>query len=143
MIALARKTLIHEWRRFVPSVFAVGFSGVLLAMQAALVLGIFGSAAIYVTASSADLWAIPALRASTSAAISAAMLRCACAWTPMWRMWSLMSGSMVTGVRAPWRKVQQEAASPSSLRHQHGRGLHDVHQGAHLRQRQLLREPGR
>ena len=56
MIALARKTLIHEWRRFVPSVFAVGFSGVLLAMQAALVLGIFGSAAVYVTASSADIW---------------------------------------------------------------------------------------
>lgn len=56
MIALARKTLVHEWRRFVPAVFAVGFSGVLLAMQAALVLGIFGSAAIYVTASSADLW---------------------------------------------------------------------------------------
>lgn len=56
MIALARKTLIHEWRRFIPSVFAVGFSGVLLAMQAALVLGIFGSAAIYVTASSADIW---------------------------------------------------------------------------------------
>ena len=56
MIALARKTLIHEWRRFVPSVFAVGFSGVLLAMQAALVLGIVGSAADYVTAASADLW---------------------------------------------------------------------------------------
>lgn len=57
MIALARKTLIHEWRRFVPAVLAVGFSGVLLVVQAALVLGIFGSAAIYVTASSADLWA--------------------------------------------------------------------------------------
>lgn len=56
MIALARKTLVYEWRRFVPSVFAVGFSGVLLAMQAALVLGIFGSAAVYVTASSADIW---------------------------------------------------------------------------------------
>ena len=56
MIALARKTLVHEWRRFIPSVFAVGFSGVLLAMQAALVLGIFGSAALYVTASTADLW---------------------------------------------------------------------------------------
>ena len=56
MIALARKTLRHEWRRFVPSIFAVGFSGVLLAMQAALVLGIFGSAALYVTASGADLW---------------------------------------------------------------------------------------
>lgn len=56
MIALARKTLVHEWRRFIPSVFAVGFSGVLLAMQAALVLGIFGSAALYVTASGGDLW---------------------------------------------------------------------------------------
>lgn len=56
MIALARKTLIYEWRRFVPSMFAVGFSGLLLAMQAALVFGIFGSAAIYVTASSADVW---------------------------------------------------------------------------------------
>ncbi|GAA4336062.1 FtsX-like permease family protein [Pigmentiphaga soli] len=57
MIALARKTLAYEWRRFVPVVLAVGFSGVLLAVQAALVLGIFGSAALYVTASSADLWA--------------------------------------------------------------------------------------
>lgn len=56
MIALARKTLVYEWRRFVPSVFAVGFAGVLLVMQAALVLGIFSSAAIYITASSADLW---------------------------------------------------------------------------------------
>ncbi|MDB5896294.1 MAG: transporter permease [Rhodoferax sp.] len=57
MIALARKTMVYEWRRFVPAVFAVGFSGVLLAVQAGLVLGIFGSAAVYVTASSADLWA--------------------------------------------------------------------------------------
>ena len=56
MIALARKTLIHEWRRFVPSIFAVGFAGVLLVMQAALVLGIFSTAAIYVSATSADLW---------------------------------------------------------------------------------------
>ncbi|BEU97142.1 ABC transporter permease [Acidovorax sp. DW039] len=57
MIPLARKTLIYEWRRFVPAVFAVGFSGLLLVVQAALVLGIFGSAAVYVRASSADLWA--------------------------------------------------------------------------------------
>nr|WP_315465244.1 ABC transporter permease [uncultured Rhodoferax sp.] len=56
MIALARKTLIHEWRRFVPAIFAVAFSGVLLAVQAGLVLGIFGSAAVYVTASNADIW---------------------------------------------------------------------------------------
>lgn len=57
MIPLARKTMLHEWRRFIPAVMAVGFSGVLLAVQAALVLGIFGSAAVYVTASSGDLWA--------------------------------------------------------------------------------------
>lgn len=57
MIALARKTFVHEWRRFMPAVLAIGFSGVLLVVQAALVLGIFGSAAVSVTASSADLWA--------------------------------------------------------------------------------------
>jgi len=57
MIALARKTLVHEWRRFLPAVFALGFSGVLLTVQAALVLGIFDSAALYVSASSAQLWA--------------------------------------------------------------------------------------
>jgi len=57
MIALARKTIVHEWRRFVPAVLAVGFAGLLLTVQAALMLGIFGSAAVYVTASSADLWA--------------------------------------------------------------------------------------
>lgn len=56
MIALARKTLIYEWRRFLPVLLAVCFSGVLLIVQAALVLGIFGTAALYVTGSSADLW---------------------------------------------------------------------------------------
>ncbi|MGO3742034.1 ABC transporter permease [Kerstersia sp.] len=56
MIALARKTLIYEWRRFLPVLLAVCFSGVLLMVQAALVLGIFGTAALYVKASSADLW---------------------------------------------------------------------------------------
>lgn len=57
MIALARKTLVHEWRRFVPAVLGVGFAGLLLLVQAALVLGIFGSAALSVTASSGELWA--------------------------------------------------------------------------------------
>lgn len=56
MIALARKTLVYEWRRFLPVVVSIGFSGVLLLVQAALVLGIFGSASLYVTASSGDLW---------------------------------------------------------------------------------------
>ena len=57
MIALARKTLAYEWRRFLPVVLAMCFAGVLLIVQAALVLGIFGTAAIYVKASSADIWA--------------------------------------------------------------------------------------
>lgn len=56
MIPLARKTLIHEWRRFLPAMLAVAFSGLLLLMQAALVFGIFGSAATYISASDADLW---------------------------------------------------------------------------------------
>lgn len=56
MVPLARKTLVHEWRRFLPAIVAVGFAGLLLLLQAALVLGIFSSAGIYVTASTADLW---------------------------------------------------------------------------------------
>ena len=82
MIALARKTLVHEWRRFIPSVFAVGFSGVLLAMQAALVLGIFGSAALYVTASSADLWiGYPGTQSVNFGRTIGRDVTCACAWT--------------------------------------------------------------
>ncbi len=57
MIPLARKTLLYEWRRFLPSTLAVAFSGLLLLMQAALVLGIFGASAVYINASGADLWA--------------------------------------------------------------------------------------
>ena len=56
MVALARKTLIHEWRRFLPAAVAVAFSGLLLLMQAALMLGIFGSAAVYIDQSGGDLW---------------------------------------------------------------------------------------
>lgn len=57
MVPLARKTLVHEWRRFLPSMLAVGFSGLLLLVQAALVFGIFDSAAVYVRKSAGDLWA--------------------------------------------------------------------------------------
>lgn len=56
MVALARKTLRYEWRRFLPAMVAIGFASLLLLLQASLVLGIFGSAGIYVTGSSADLW---------------------------------------------------------------------------------------
>lgn len=56
MIALARKTLVYEWRRFLPAILAVGFAGLLQLLQAALVLGIFSSASVYITKSDADLW---------------------------------------------------------------------------------------
>ncbi|MBS0462964.1 MAG: FtsX-like permease family protein [Proteobacteria bacterium] len=57
MVALARKTLFYEWRKFLPAALAVAFSGLLLLMQAALMFGIFNSAGVYVRKSTADLWA--------------------------------------------------------------------------------------
>jgi putative ABC transport system permease protein len=56
MVPLARKTLLYEWRRFLPAALAIGFACLLQLLQAALVLGIFGSASVYITGSSADLW---------------------------------------------------------------------------------------
>lgn len=56
IVALARKTLLHEWRRFLPALLAVAFSGLLLLVQTALVLGIFGSAAVFIDKSQGDLW---------------------------------------------------------------------------------------
>ena len=48
--------MIHEWRRFLPAMIAVGFAGLLQLLQAALVMGIFSSASVYITGSTADLW---------------------------------------------------------------------------------------
>lgn len=56
MVALARKTLIYEWRRFLPAMLAVGFTGLLQLLQLALVLGIFGATSVYITGASADVW---------------------------------------------------------------------------------------
>lgn len=56
MVALARRTLRYEWRRFLPATVAIAFASLLLLLQASLVLGIFGSASVYVTGSDADLW---------------------------------------------------------------------------------------
>lgn len=56
MVPLARKTLLYEWRRYLPAALAVAFTGVLLLMQAALVMGIFGGASVYVNQSAGDLW---------------------------------------------------------------------------------------
>lgn len=56
IVALARKTLIYEWRRFLPAALAVAFSGLLLLMQAALIFGIFNTASVYIRKSQGDLW---------------------------------------------------------------------------------------
>ena len=56
MVALARKTLVYEWRRFLPAILAVGFAGLLQLLQLALVLGIFGATSVYITGSSGDVW---------------------------------------------------------------------------------------
>jgi putative ABC transport system permease protein len=55
-MSLALRTLIYEWRRFLPAVVAVAFSGLLVLMQAAIILGIFSLSSLYVTRSGADLW---------------------------------------------------------------------------------------
>ena len=55
-VSIARRTLLHEWRRFLPSIVAVAFSCVLIVSQGALLLGIVSANALYVTQSDADLW---------------------------------------------------------------------------------------
>ncbi|MGV1926298.1 FtsX-like permease family protein [Agrobacterium tumefaciens] len=55
-ISIARKTLIHEWRRFLPATVAIAFSGVLMTVQGALLLGIVGANGLYVTQSTAQYW---------------------------------------------------------------------------------------
>jgi putative ABC transport system permease protein len=55
-MSLALKSLTYEWRRFAPAVVAVAFCGLLVLLQAALILGIFSLSSLYVTRSSADLW---------------------------------------------------------------------------------------
>ncbi len=53
---IALRSLLHDWRRFAPAAVAVGFAGLLVLLQAGLILGVFSLASIYVTKSSADLW---------------------------------------------------------------------------------------
>jgi putative ABC transport system permease protein len=56
MVPLARKTLLYEWRRFLPATLAVAFAGLLLLLQVALVIGIFESASVCIRESDGDLW---------------------------------------------------------------------------------------
>ena len=56
MVSLARATLIYEWRRFLAAILAVSFSGLLVLIQVALLLGMFGTVSNYIDHSKADLW---------------------------------------------------------------------------------------
>ncbi len=56
MVSLARSSLIHEWRRYLAAVLAVSFSGLLVLVQVALLLGMFGTVSSYVDHSTADVW---------------------------------------------------------------------------------------
>lgn len=56
IVPLARRSLCYEWPRFLPAVLAIAFSALLLLVQAALVKGIFGGAALFIERSGADLW---------------------------------------------------------------------------------------
>lgn len=56
LISLARLSLWREWHRFLPAIVAVGFSGLLILAQLALLLGIFRTVSVDIDESSADLW---------------------------------------------------------------------------------------
>ncbi|GAA6142401.1 ABC transporter permease [Hydrogenophaga sp. 5NK40-0174] len=56
MISVARASLVHEWRRYLAAVLAVTFAGLLLTVQLALLLGMFGTVSVIIDQSSADLW---------------------------------------------------------------------------------------
>ena len=56
MVSLARATLIYEWRRFLAAILAVSFSGLLVLIQVALLLGMFSTVSNYIDHSKADLW---------------------------------------------------------------------------------------
>jgi putative ABC transport system permease protein len=49
-------TLWHERHRYVPGIFAVGFSALLIALQCGLLLGLFSITSIPVDHTSADIW---------------------------------------------------------------------------------------
>ncbi|NLS18729.1 ABC transporter permease [Rhizobium sp. P40RR-XXII] len=55
-VPIARKTLLYEWRRFLPAVAAVAFSGLLMTAQGALLLGIVSANSLYVSQSDANYW---------------------------------------------------------------------------------------
>jgi len=49
-------TIWHERQRFLPAVFAVSFSAILIAVQAGLMLGLFSTVSVPIDKSRADVW---------------------------------------------------------------------------------------
>lgn len=59
-VSLARRSLLHEWPRYLAAVFAVAFSGLLVFVQISLLLGMFGTVTTMVDHARADLWVLDA-----------------------------------------------------------------------------------
>ncbi len=55
-LSLARANLRYEWRRYLAAVMAVAFSGLLIIVQAGLLLGMFETVSTAVDRSKADIW---------------------------------------------------------------------------------------
>jgi putative ABC transport system permease protein len=56
MISLARSSLVYEWRRYTAAAFAITFAGLLVIVQLALLVGLFGTVSVAIDQSGADLW---------------------------------------------------------------------------------------
>ena len=54
-MSLARATLLHEWRRFLPGVLSVAFAGVMILVELGLLLGMLGTVPILVDSTDASL----------------------------------------------------------------------------------------
>ena len=56
MLSLARSSLRHEFHRYVPAILAVAFASLLLLIQMALLLGLFGIVTAVIDRSGAQIW---------------------------------------------------------------------------------------
>lgn len=56
MVSIARSGLRHDWRRYLAAVLAVTFSGLLVVVQLALLLGMFATVSVAIDRSTADIW---------------------------------------------------------------------------------------
>lgn len=57
-VSLARRSLIHEWQRYLAAVLAVSFSGLLVIVQVGLLLGLFRTVTAVVDNAAADIWIV-------------------------------------------------------------------------------------